>query len=104
MDREREIQIPIIDVSPLLKDASDRHRVTSEIKRACRESGFFYIIGHGVDEKLQDDLQRLSHQFFAQDLQAKLEIDMARGSRAWRGYFPAGRELTAGIPDLKEGI
>ncbi len=29
---------------------------------------------------------------------------MARGGRAWRGYFPVGNELTSGNPDLKEGI
>jgi isopenicillin N synthase-like dioxygenase len=34
----------------------------------------------------------------------KLEIAMARGGRAWRGYFPIGGELTSGMPDLKEGL
>jgi isopenicillin N synthase-like dioxygenase len=29
---------------------------------------------------------------------------MALGGRAWRGYFPAGEELTAGEPDRKEGL
>ena len=29
---------------------------------------------------------------------------MARGGRAWRGYFPVGGELTSGQPDLKEGL
>lgn len=29
---------------------------------------------------------------------------MARGGRAWRGYFPVGGELTSGKPDLKEGV
>jgi isopenicillin N synthase-like dioxygenase len=46
----------------------------------------------------------VSHQFFAQDLQTKLEIRMALGGRAWRGYFPVGGELTSGRPDLKEGL
>ena len=29
---------------------------------------------------------------------------MSRGGRAWRGYFPVGRELTSGKPDRKEGL
>ena len=29
---------------------------------------------------------------------------MARGGRAWRGYFPVGGELTSGRPDQKEGL
>ncbi|HWO00464.1 MAG TPA: 2OG-Fe(II) oxygenase family protein, partial [Blastocatellia bacterium] len=49
-------------------------------------------------------LEEQSRRFFAQDLEAKLEISMAKGGKAWRGYFPVGRELTSGRPDLKEGI
>jgi isopenicillin N synthase-like dioxygenase len=33
-----------------------------------------------------------------------MQIRMALGGRAWRGYFPVGGELTNGKPDLKEGI
>ena len=29
---------------------------------------------------------------------------MARGGRAWRGWFPFEGELTSGRPDRKEGI
>ena len=45
-----------------------------------------------------------SAEFFALPLADKLEIAMARGGRAWRGYFPVGGELTSGRPDLKEGL
>ena len=34
----------------------------------------------------------------------KAEIAMARGGRAWRGWFPLAGELTSGVPDRKEGI
>ncbi len=105
-------QIPIIDISALVKGTgnyptqtvSDRYTVAAQIGQACRECGFFYIVGHGVDEGLQQRLEQLSRQFFAQDLATKLEIRMALGGRAWRGYFPVGDELTSGKPDLKEGI
>jgi isopenicillin N synthase-like dioxygenase len=33
-----------------------------------------------------------------------MEIAMAKGGRAWRGFFPVGGELTSGRPDIKEGI
>ena len=33
-----------------------------------------------------------------------MEIAMARGGRAWRGYFPVGGELTSGKPDRKQGL
>src|SRR5262249_1336609 len=96
--------IPIIDIGPLISGKEDRYGVAYEIGKACRECGFFYVTGHGVGEDLQQRLEHLSRRFFAQDLEAKLEIRMSRGGKAWRGYFPVGGELTSGQPDLKEGI
>ncbi len=96
--------VPLIDVSPLVTGAGDPHAMASRIGQACRDSGFFYIVGHGVDEGLQRRLEDLSRRFFAQDLEAKLQIRMALGGKAWRGYFPVGDELTSGRPDLKEGL
>jgi isopenicillin N synthase-like dioxygenase len=97
-------RIPIIDVSPLLAVDGDKRSTAAELGQACRESGFFYIVGHGVDEDLQARLVSLSRRFFARDLESKMRIRMARGGRAWRGYFPVGHELTSGRPDQKEGI
>lgn len=98
-----QLDIPIIDISSLI-DRSDRQGVAERIAFACREYGFFYVTGHGIDEELQDRLVRVSRAFFDQDLDTKLEIRMARGGRAWRGYFPVGEELTSAVPDQKEGI
>ena len=97
-------RVRVIDIAALMARTEGRHRVAEAIGAACRESGFFYITGHGVDEGLQTRLEDLSRQFFAQDVETKLAIRMERGGRAWRGYFPVGNELTSGRPDLKEGI
>jgi isopenicillin N synthase-like dioxygenase len=97
-------QVPVIDVSPLVARTGDRSRAASEIARACRDSGFFYIAGHGVDEGVPRQLEEASRRFFAQDLPSKMEISMDRGGPAWRGYFPIGAELTSGKADMKEGI
>ena len=75
-----------------------------EIRSACRTYGFFYVAGHGVAPQLLSDLDRACREFFAMPEEEKLEISMARGGRAWRGFFPVGDELTSGRPDLKEGI
>jgi isopenicillin N synthase-like dioxygenase len=90
------MQLPIIN----LRDGD----VAAQLHDACIEYGFFYLVDHGVDEELQLRLEDISRKFFAQDLQAKLDIRMSRGGRAWRGYFPVGGELTSGQPDRKEGI
>ncbi|MEW6735548.1 MAG: 2-oxoglutarate and iron-dependent oxygenase domain-containing protein [Acidobacteriota bacterium] len=96
--------IPIIDISALIDETDDRYEVATKIGQACRECGFFYIVGHGVDEDLQERLEEISRDFFSQDLATKQQISMSRGGKAWRGYFAIGNELTAGKPDLKEGI
>lgn len=96
--------LPVIDVGGLRGGAHERTRTAAEIGAACRDLGFFYAIGHRVPDAVIERLVRLSRGFFAADLARKLEIDMSRGGRAWRGYFPVGRELTSGIPDRKEGL
>ena len=89
--------LPVIDLSR-------REAVPALLREACRAHGFFYIVGHGVDEALGDRLEALSREFFALDVAHKMRWRMALGGRAWRGYFPAGGELTSGHPDWKEGL
>ncbi len=97
-------EVPIVDVAPLVADVGDQKAVAGAIRRACTENGFFYVIGHGVSEGLNRRLEERSQAFFEQDVAKKLEIRMALGGRAWRGYFPLGGELTSGKPDEKEGL
>jgi len=98
------IAVPIIDVSALSAGTSARAGVAAEIGQACRAQGFFYVTGHGVDQGICDRLVAASRQFFALDQATKMRGRMSRGGRAWRGYFPAGGELTSGRPDWKEGL
>jgi len=78
--------------------------VPAAIEAACRDTGFFYVAGHGVPASLRAGLDAAAREFFSLPEQEKLEIAMARGGRAWRGFFPVGAELTSGDPDLKEGL
>ncbi len=98
--------LPVIDIRSLVANADEAAmRATAEsIDDACRRTGFFYVVGHGVDPGLRSDLDRLAREFFAQSDEAKAEIAMAGAGRAWRGWFPVGGELTSGRPDQKEGI
>ena len=75
-----------------------------QIEAACREHGFFYVTGHGVAPDLLARLAAACAAFFELPLADKMEIAMAHGGPAWRGYFPVGAELTSGQPDLKEGL
>jgi isopenicillin N synthase-like dioxygenase len=107
MQRSRgSLALPVIDVAPLIGADPDAacFAVAERIQAACRERGFFYVIGHGVPAQLLARLEAASEEFFSLPLEDKLEIAMERGGRAWRGFFPVGAELTSGQPDLKEGL
>lgn len=95
--------IPVIDIAPLLSGRNPEDTAAA-IGAACREHGFFYITGHGIDPALQHRLQAFSREFFALPEAQKMKIAMKYGGRAWRGYFPVGGELTSGRPDRKEGL
>ena len=100
----RTSDIVVVDARPFLARSSSRRAEAQVIRRACRDCGFFYISGHGVSETLLARLEQQSQAFFALPLEQKLAIRMARGGRAWRGYFPIGAELTSNKPDQKEGL
>jgi isopenicillin N synthase-like dioxygenase len=97
-------RVPVIDVTSLVHASGDQRRTAEQIGEACRDSGFFYVVGHGVDVELQRRLDRLARRFFARDVEEKMRLRMELGGRAWRGYFPVGGELTSGKPDAKEGL
>jgi polar amino acid transport system ATP-binding protein len=90
--------LPIVDLR------STHEAVARAIGEACRAHGFFYLVGHGVDEALGRRLERLSLAFFALPESTKARYAMAHGGRAWRGWFALGGELTSGRPDWKEGL
>ena len=96
--------LPVIDIAPLRQGAGPRDRVVQELDRACSETGFFYVVGHGVGPALQQQLDTAARAFFALPDEQKARVAMDRGGRAWRGWFPLGGELTSGVPDRKEGL
>jgi len=98
--------LPVIDMAPLfqIEDQDPRQRIASAIQSACRDSGFFYVTGHGISEEILDSLDQESRRFFDLPNDVKMEVSMEKGGSAWRGFFPVGDELTSGRPDIKEGL
>lgn len=101
----REDRLPIINVAPLFEENGENAGKTAEeIGRACRDLGFFYATHHGIAANTLAQLNEHSREFFSLPELRKMEIAMAKGGRAWRGYFPVGGELTSGKPDRKQGL
>lgn len=73
-------KLPIIDMSPLLGGTRQASaHVARAIDEACRDSGFFYVTGHGVDPQILSRLEAASWRFFSLPENVKLEIAMASG-------------------------
>ena len=100
-------QVPIIDLAPArFGDIKDRRRVAEQLDHACREIGFFTIIGHGIPDDTVHDLRRVAHAFFAlPESHKQVACHPIKGTN--RGYHPVGGETLsaandqAGAPDLK---
>ncbi|KFK33444.1 hypothetical protein AALP_AA5G014900, partial [Arabis alpina] len=103
--------LPIIDISPLLAKCDDSHmmedagvaEVVGKLDRACRDVGFFYVIGHGISEDLVNKVKEMTHRFFELPYEEKLKIKLTRAA-GYRGYQRIGENYTNGNQDLHEAI
>jgi isopenicillin N synthase-like dioxygenase len=62
-----KMALPIIDFSHFLDPASSpavKRSTAQEIDRACREVGFFYLTGHGIDSALMQHMLDNARTFF----------------------------------------
>nr|GMC84135.1 leucoanthocyanidin dioxygenase-like [Ipomoea batatas] len=79
------VNIPLIDLKDLdSSDGSVRNRVLERISEACREWGFFQVVGHGVDHGLMADMQAAWREFFRLSLDEKQEY--ANNPATYEGY------------------
>lgn len=85
--------VPTIDITDLARAGA-----ASAIDAACREWGFFQIVGHGIDPALIAALRRQMRLFFAQPVAAKRAI-MRTAENPW-GFYD--RELTKHTRDWKQ--
>jgi isopenicillin N synthase-like dioxygenase len=95
--------VPVVDIGGLTRESVPAETAAA-IDAACREVGFFSVVGHGVDSTLAPRLDTLAREFFARPEAEKQAVAMIHGGIAWRGWFPLHGELTSGTPDHKEGF
>lgn len=100
------MDIPLIDIAALSSDdTAARTRAVQAIGRACRDTGFFAITGHGLPASQIDDAFAAAHEVFALPAAAKQELAIARHGHN-RGYVALGVESLdeKAAPDLKEAF
>jgi isopenicillin N synthase-like dioxygenase len=95
--------LPTLDLRRFDAGGAERAAFLSELRAAAGGVGFFYLIGHGLDDKLIQDALEISRRFFALPEQDKLAIEMVN-SPHFRGYNRAGFEHTRGKPDWREQV
>ncbi|OXM46394.1 isopenicillin N synthase family dioxygenase [Amycolatopsis alba] len=94
--------LPVLDLSRF-RDPGDREEFLADLRRAAREVGFFYIVGHGVPPELSEEIFSVARRFFALPESDKLTIENV-GSPQFRGYTRTGNEYTGGSRDWREQI
>jgi isopenicillin N synthase-like dioxygenase len=95
--------LPILDLSLLDAGAEEAAQFRSDLREATHDVGFFYLVGHGVDPELIDEILDESRRFFELPVEQKLEIENVH-SPQFRGYTRVGGELTHGDVDWREQI
>jgi isopenicillin N synthase-like dioxygenase len=86
--------IPIIDFTPW-RDGSGKGAVARAIGAACRDVGFFYLTGHGVDPALRGGTFEGAARFFARAEGEKAALHIEKSGLALRGYTPLHGEANA---------
>ena len=97
------LSVPVVDLSLLKGDESQREKLFEDLRYAAHNIGFFYLVGHDVDWNLCQKLFALSKKFFALPLEEKLKISIDN-SPHFRGYTQVGGEYTLGSKDWREEI
>jgi isopenicillin N synthase-like dioxygenase len=99
--------VPIIDLAPYLSGA-DKSAVARQVGAACESIGFLVVSGHGVEQRVIDDMIAASTRFFALPQPVKSALKPEKG--VFRGYselanMSLGKSLgVEAAPDLREGF
>ena len=76
-------EIPVIDIAPLV-DAADTSGLARDFAKANGETGFGYIVNHGIDPNLRAAVFEASRRFHALPESEKRAISL---NRTHRGYI-----------------
>lgn len=104
-------ELPVVDLEPLTAEGGAGSpvpgavAVADDLDLACREIGFFAVVGHGIDRSLADHLLAAARAFFDLPHDRKDRVAIARSDNH-TGWSPiAAERLQPDLtPDLKEAL
>jgi isopenicillin N synthase-like dioxygenase len=84
--------VPVIDITPFFAgNAAQKRQVAARVDAACREAGFYLIVGHGVEQSLLDRMEAASRAFFALPAAEKMRLHRdLTGEAGSAGYTAIG--------------
>lgn len=95
-------EMPVLDLTPL-NDGKSINDLALRLRQACETIGFFYVINHGVPQKVVDDVFAATRRYF--DLPLKERMTLRIDERFRRGFMPQGINQHPGYaPDIKESF
>ncbi|MEO9104374.1 MAG: 2-oxoglutarate and iron-dependent oxygenase domain-containing protein [Terrimesophilobacter sp.] len=95
--------LPILDLSELERGGEETLQFLEKLRSTTHDVGFFYLVGHGVEQKLIDEVLAASRRFFELPETDKLAIENVHSAQ-FRGYTRVGGERTHGDIDWREQI
>lgn len=96
------VTLPLIDMAGVRERSPLAiQRAGKAIRQACTDTGFFYIINHGVPQPLINRAMAAAHEFFAHAPEVKRQVAVNKRHRGWHALGGATM-YEATKPDHKE--
>lgn len=93
--------LPVLDLALLELPDAELSPYLAELRTTARDVGFFYLINHGINSQLLQNVQSITQAFFALPDEKKQQVSMIH-SPHFRGYNRAGVEYTREQRDQRE--
>lgn len=99
------MDIPILDWQRFAT-GKDPEGFAADLGKACRETGFFVLSGHGVSDHLVEDVFAMADRFFALPMAEKDKIAITANphNRGWAQQGSEALDEASGLKDRKEAF
>lgn len=93
--KKDKFRVPTIDISLYVQDPTslEASKVIAQVREACMTTGFFELVGHGVERSLQDQVFEAGRRLFSLPYKEKEKMDRKLSGLNNRGYELMGTQV-----------